>query len=194
MDRRRLYYLYFSATALFFTIGIGIIGFMTIEGYSFIEAFYMTMITVSTVGFEEVRQLSQEGMIFTSFLIIVSFGLFAYFITSTTKFMMDGEFRQYLKRRKMEKDLKNLKEHVIVCGFGRNGKQAAVELLLHHEKIVVIESVPSFKILCSIQLQVYKGHTHTTLLFNSTSTSTLLTAHNSQVPQKTTNLSVSFLQ
>ena len=112
---------------------------MTIEGYSFIEAFYMTMITVSTVGFEEVRQLSQEGMIFTSFLIIVSFGLFAYFITSTTKFMMDGEFRQYLKRRKMEKDLKNLKEHVIVCGFGRNGKQAAVELLLHHEKIVVIE-------------------------------------------------------
>jgi len=139
LDRRRLYYLYFSAIALFFTIGIGIIGFMILEGYSFIEAFYMTMITVSTVGFEEVRQLSQEGMIFTSFLIIISFGLFAYFITSTTKFMMDGEFRQYLKRRKMEKDLKNLKGHVIVCGFGRNGKQAAMELLLHDEKIIVIE-------------------------------------------------------
>ncbi|NJO90981.1 MAG: potassium channel protein [Chloroflexia bacterium] len=139
MDRRRIYYLYFSAIALFFTVGIGVTGFMVIEGYTFTEAFYMTMITVSTVGFEEVRQLSQQGMIFTSFLIIISFGVFAYFITSTTKFMMDGEFRQYLKRRKMEKDLKNLKGHVIVCGFGRNGKQAAIELLLHNEKIVVIE-------------------------------------------------------
>jgi voltage-gated potassium channel len=139
LDRRRIYYLYFSATALFFTIGIGVAGFMVIEDYNFTEAFYMTMITVSTVGFEEVRQLSQQGMIFTSFLIIISFGLFAYFITSTTKFMLDGEFRQYLKRRKMEKDLKNLKGHVIVCGFGRNGKQAAIELLLHNEKIVVIE-------------------------------------------------------
>lgn len=99
----------------------------------------MTMITVSTVGFEEVRQLSQEGMIFTSFLIIISFGVFAYFITNTTRFMMDGEFRQYLKRRKMEKDLKNIKEHVIVCGFGRNGKQAVSELLCHDEKIVLIE-------------------------------------------------------
>lgn len=100
----------------------------------------MTMITVSTVGFEEVKPLSKEGMIFTSFLIIISFGLFAYFITGTTKFMMDGEFRQYLKRRKMEKDLKNLKQHVIVCGYGRNGKQATLELALHDERIVVIES------------------------------------------------------
>jgi voltage-gated potassium channel len=140
LDRRRIYYLYFSAIALLFTIGIGVVGFMTIEGYTFIEAFYMTMITVSTVGFEEVRQLSQQGMIFTSFLIIISFGLFAYFITSTTKFMMDGEFRKYLKRRKMDKDLKNLKGHVIVCGFGRNGKQAVTELMLHDEKIIVIEN------------------------------------------------------
>lgn len=121
------------------TVGIGIVGFILIEGYTFIEAFYMTMITVSTVGFEEVRPLSMEGMVFTSFLIIISFGLFAYFITGTTKFMMDGEFRQYLKLRKMEKDLKNLKQHVIVCGYGRNGKQATMELGLHDEQIVVIE-------------------------------------------------------
>ncbi|MDF1546746.1 MAG: potassium channel protein [Bacteroidales bacterium] len=139
MNPKRLLYLYFSAVALLLVIGVGIVGFMLIEKYSLIEAFYMTMITVSTVGFEEVRQLSQEGMIFTSFLIIISFGVFAYFITNSTKFMMDGEFRLYLKKRKMEKDLKNLKQHVIVCGFGRNGRQAVIELLLHNEKTLVIE-------------------------------------------------------
>lgn len=139
MNPKRILYLYFSALALFLVIGTGVIGFMLIEKYSLIEAFYMTMITVSTVGFEEVRQLSREGMIFTSFLIIISFGVFAYFITNSTKFMMDGEFRQYLKKRKMEKDLKNLKDHVIVCGFGRNGKQAVLELLLHDQKTLVIE-------------------------------------------------------
>ena len=139
MDRRKLLYIYFSATALFLVIGIGIAGFMIIEGYTLVEAFYQTMITVSTVGFETVHQLSRQGMIFTSFLIMVSFGLFAYFITNTTKFMMDGEFRQYLKIRKMEKDLKNLLGHVIICGFGRNGRQAVTELLSQGVKALVIE-------------------------------------------------------
>ena len=99
----------------------------------------MTMITISTVGFEEVRQLSHEGMIFTSFLIIISFGTFAYFITSTTKFVMGGDLNEYLKNRKMEKALKGLKNHVIVCGFGRNGRQATLDLLLDGEKVIVIE-------------------------------------------------------
>ena len=139
MNPRRILYLYISASALILVIIFGTIGFMIIENYSLTEAFYMTMITVSTVGFEEVKPLSQSGMIFTSFLIIISFGVFAYFISNSTKFMVDGEFRQYLKKRKMEKDLKNLKDHVIVCGFGRNGKQAVIELLAHDQTIVVIE-------------------------------------------------------
>ncbi len=94
---------------------------------------------MSTVGFEEVRQLSPTGMIFTSFLIIISFGIFAYFITSSTKFVLDGEFRKYLKERKMNRDLERLNNHVIVCGFGRNGRQAVRELLLHGETVVVID-------------------------------------------------------
>lgn len=120
-------------------MSLGVAGFMILEHYNFVEALYMTTLTMSTVGFEEVRQLSQIGMIFTSFLIITSLGVFAYFITSSTKFLLDGEFREYLKHRKMKKDLKNLKNHVIVCGFGRNGRQAANELLLHDEKVIVIE-------------------------------------------------------
>jgi voltage-gated potassium channel len=139
MNPRKLVYLYVSAIALILVMGIGLIGFMSIEKYSVVEAFYMTVISISTVGYGEVRPLSQQGMIFTSFLIIISFGVFAYFITNTTRFMLDGEFRQYLKKRKMEKDLKNLKGHVIVCGFGRNGKQATIELLSHNQKILVIE-------------------------------------------------------
>ncbi len=99
----------------------------------------MTTLTMSTVGFEEVRQLSPTGMIFTSFLIIISFGIFAYFITSSTKFVLDGEFRKYLKERKMNRDLEKLNNHVIVCGFGRNGRQAVRELLLHGETVVVID-------------------------------------------------------
>ncbi len=100
----------------------------------------MTMITISTVGFEEVRQLSPEGMLFTSFLIIISFGVFAYFVSSATKFVLDGEFRNLLKNRKMESILKNLKSHVIVCGFGRNGRQAVIDLLMHNERVIVIEN------------------------------------------------------
>jgi len=142
VNPRRLIYLYISALALLLVLVIGVTGFMVIENYSLIEAFYMTMITISTVGFEEVRQLSQGGMIFTSVLIMVSFGVFAYFITNSTKFLVDGEFRQYLKKRKMDKDLKKLKDHVIVCGFGRNGKQAVIDLLLHDEIIIVIEKNP----------------------------------------------------
>lgn len=136
---KKINYIYYSFTALFLIVGIGTMGFYSIEGFSFIESFYMTMITISTVGFEEVRQLSPKGMLFTSFLIIISFGVFAYFITNATRFILDGEFRNFLKIRKMEKSLKNLKGHVIVCGFGRNGKQACLDLLMDNEKVLVIE-------------------------------------------------------
>jgi len=137
---KKINYIYYSFFALFLVVGIGTGGFFLLEGYSLIESFYMTMITISTVGFEEVRQLSPDGMLFTSFLIIISFGVFAYFITSATKFILDGEFRNFLKNRKMESVLKNLKDHVIVCGFGRNGKQAVLDLLLHKEKVLLIEN------------------------------------------------------
>jgi len=137
---KNINYIYYSFFALFLVIGIGTVGFFLLEGYSLIESFYMTMITISTVGFEEVRQLSPDGMLFTSFLIIISFGIFAYFITSATKFILDGEFRNFLKNRKMELILKDLKDHVIVCGFGRNGKQAVLNLLMDNEKVLVIEN------------------------------------------------------
>ena len=140
----RINYIYYSFLALFLVVVIGTGGFYLLEGYSFIEAFYMTMITISTVGFEEVRQLSPAGMLFTSFLIIFSFGIFAYFITNATRFILDGEFRNFLKNRKMESELKNLKNHVIVCGYGRNGKQAVLDLLSDNESVLLIEKTERF--------------------------------------------------
>ena len=76
---------------------IGIIGFIVIEDYRFLDAFYMTIITVATVGFQEVQPLSDEGRVFTAFLIITSFGTFAYAVTSISQYVIDGEFNQYYK-------------------------------------------------------------------------------------------------
>lgn len=118
---------------------VGSIGYHLIEGYSFSDAFYMTIITISTVGFQEVHPLSSAGKWFTSFLIIVSFGTFAYAITLITSAIASGEIREFLAYRKLNMQLKELNNHVIICGHGRNGKQAALLLQNHNQPFVVIE-------------------------------------------------------
>jgi voltage-gated potassium channel len=112
---------------------------MIIEKFSFFDAFYMTIITVATVGFEEVHPMSDSGRLFTIFLIITSFGTFAYALTSATKYVMDGEFNQHFKNYKLSTSIDKLHDHVIICGFGRNGKQAAHVLKKHGKRFVVIE-------------------------------------------------------
>ncbi len=114
-------------------------GFSVIEHYKILDAFYMTIITVATVGFEEVHPLSDAGKLFTSFLIITSFGTFAYAVTSISKYVADGEFNKYFKNYKVQAAIDNLNDHVIICGFGRNGKQAAHVLKRHNTRFVVIE-------------------------------------------------------
>lgn len=117
----------------------GVIGFMIIEGFNLLDAFYMTVITVATVGFQEVHPLSEAGRLFTAFLIITSFGTFAYAVTSISQYVLDGEFNQYFKSRKVSAAIDKLENHVIICGFGRNGKQAAHVLKKHDTRFVVIE-------------------------------------------------------
>jgi voltage-gated potassium channel len=118
---------------------VGIGGFIAIENYDFLEAFYMTIITVATVGFQEVRPLSDNGRLFTAFLIITSFGTFAYAVTSISKYVMDGEFNIYYKNFKNLSAINKLENHVIICGFGRNGRQAAHVLKKHDTRFVVVE-------------------------------------------------------
>ena len=129
----------FAIGLLFLLIVVGIIGFVYIEDYSVIEAFFMTVITISTVGFEEVHPLSEVGLIFTSFFIIFSFGIFAYVVTTVTRYIVDGIFRNYFKDKKVKNRIAKLEDHVIICGYGRNGMQAAIELQEHNESVVIIE-------------------------------------------------------
>ncbi len=118
---------------------IGTVGYMLIESYPLIDALYMTVITVSTVGFREIKPLSDPGKIFTIFLIIASLGVLAYFLSNLTQslfktqlgFFFGGNFK-YLKQKKME-------NHIIVCGYGRNGSQVVEELSAFGEKVIVID-------------------------------------------------------
>lgn len=131
---------YTSLILIFATVCMGMIGFMLIEKYDFLDAFYMTILTVGTVGFQEVHPLDAQGKVFTAFLIITSFGTFAYAVASISKYLADGELVQYFKNLKVSSAIEKLDKHVIICGFGRNGKQAAHVLKKHNTRFVVIES------------------------------------------------------
>lgn len=119
---------------------VGIIGFSIIEEFTLLESFFMTVITISTVGFQEIHPLSEAGRLFTTFLIISSLGIFGYVVTTVTRFIVDGIFRNYYKDNKVKKRINKLANHVILCGYGRNGKQAAIELTENEESFVIIEN------------------------------------------------------
>lgn len=120
----------------------GIFGFKILEGYSWINSFYMTIITIGTVGYGEVQPLSDTGKIFTSLLIIFSLISMGLFVTALAKYLLEGYFSIYFTKKKYIKMISNLQNHVIVCGYGRNGKETVQELLNNHEKVVVIEKFP----------------------------------------------------
>lgn len=130
-----------ALSVLFLIVCVGVIGFLSIEdNFSVLDAFYMTIITISTTGFEEVQELSDKGRIFTAFLIITSFGTFAYAISVITSYIVDGEFKLYFKDMKVQQEITKLSGHVIVCGFGRNGSQSAHVLYSEGTKFVVVEN------------------------------------------------------
>lgn len=99
----------------------------------------MTMITVSTIGYSEVHHLSEAGRIFNIFLIGASLTTTAFGITMLTRYVVDGEINMYFKNRRIMSAIDQLHDHVILCGYGRNGKQAAQTLLQHKVKFVVVE-------------------------------------------------------
>jgi len=132
----------YTALGLLITVSlVGLIGYIVL-GFTPVEAFYQTIITIATVGFKEVHPLSESGMIFTAVLIIFSFGIFAYAVTTLTRYIVEGVYRNTLKDRKVKRRIDKLSDHVVVCGYGRNGKQAVAELLDHAEPVLVIEKDP----------------------------------------------------
>lgn len=137
----KTYYRFFLPLLILMALWIvGTIGYVLIDNYTWFDAFYMTIITVATVGYGEVVPLSNNGKIFTAILIITSFGTFAYAVSSITKFVFDGEFNEFYKNRKLNTAIDKLNNHVIICGYGRNGRQAAQVLKKHNQRFVVVES------------------------------------------------------
>lgn len=120
-------------------VAIGTTGFIIIGGYTPLNALYMTVITVSTIGYGEIQQLSTAGRVFNIFLIGASLTTTAFGITMLTRYVVDGEINLYFKHRRMTNAINNLENHVILCGYGRNGKQAAETLFQHKVQFVVIE-------------------------------------------------------
>ena len=124
---------------IFFMVAIGALGYMLIEKMTFIEAVFMTIITISTVGFKEVKPLSEPGMVFTIALIISSLGTLAYVGSTLARFVFDGELLNYIKTYRVDKKIMKLKGHVIIVGYGRNGEQAALELQAHGVDFVIVD-------------------------------------------------------
>jgi len=120
-------------------IFVGIIGYMIIEKASFLDSLFMTTISITTVGYGEVVPLSEAGKVFTIIMLITSWGTFAFAITRITQFVVSGEINEYFKIKRLMKDIAQLKNHVILCGYGRNGHQAALILRAHGVPFVVIE-------------------------------------------------------
>lgn len=126
--------------ALLVLMIVGISGYVYIEDYSALDAFYMTVITLGTVGFSEVKPLDPFGKVFTAILILVGLGIVAYAATSLAQIILEGKiFRQ----RRREKKVNTMKDHVIVCGYGRIGRRIVSKLLERDVTFVIIEKDPS---------------------------------------------------
>lgn len=120
--------LIFAIISLIVIIFIGTIGYVLIQEWSFLDSLYMTIITITTVGYGEVSKLSVPGKLFTIGLIAVGVGIAAYIVGSISKMMVEGEMIRILGRRKLEKQIRALKDHYIICGCGRIGSLICKEL------------------------------------------------------------------
>ncbi|MBV7270409.1 potassium channel family protein [Winogradskyella luteola] len=131
--------IYTALLLLVFVIFIGVLGYRFVSDYSWIDAIYMTVITITTVGYGEVHPLDVEAKIFTIFLILSSVVIVGYAISIITEYILSKNNFEDIKQRKMQKEIEAMSDHIIICGFGRNGKQAARKLQDYGKPYVIIE-------------------------------------------------------
>jgi voltage-gated potassium channel len=122
---------------------IGAAGYMLIEHWSVLDAFYMSVITISTVGYGEVKPLSPAGRLFTIGLIVTGVGSAIYLFTVIGELVVEGRLREFLGKTAMSRKIHNLQEHVIVCGYGRFGRAVVEELVRNTVPMAVIEIDPA---------------------------------------------------
>ena len=135
--------LVFIATLIAVTLATGTIGFYVIEGYSPFDAFYMTLITITTVGYAEIHPLSHAGRIFNSFLIFFGVTTLFFAIGAMTQSIIELELGEYFGKRRHKRMIDKLDRHFIICGYGRVGRNAAHELQRSGVPFVVVDRDPA---------------------------------------------------
>jgi len=139
--------LFLSLWLIIFINAFGVIGYMVIEDWNFRDSLFMTAITITTVGYGEVHDLTAAGEIFTIVLLVFGVGIILYLLGTAAKLLLEGELEDLIGRKRLEKKISELKEHYIICGFGRMGKTIAKELSSRGIDILIIEqnSVPNLE-------------------------------------------------
>ena len=135
-------HLIFSVLLVIFIVGLGVTGYMMIEGWNLLDALYMTVTTLTTVGYGEVHEMTKTGQMFTILLICLGVSFFLYVAGAVVQFMVEGRIRTILGRRRLDKKIDRLKNHYIICGYGRIGKVLCKMLLSKPIDLVVVEKNP----------------------------------------------------
>src|SRR4028118_10414 len=128
--------------ALVIIATVGVLGYMVFEGWSFIDALYMTVITLTTVGYREVHDLDTTGQLWTMALLITGVGTLFYAAVTSVELAVEGAVRGYFERRRMTAEINKVNGHYVLCGFGRVGRQVAREFTLEDVPFVVIDNNP----------------------------------------------------
>jgi voltage-gated potassium channel len=127
------------AVVIFLVVSVGVAGYMIIEGWSFLDSLYMTAITLTTVGFAEVRPLSPGGRLFTIVLIVMGVGTIVYGLTASAEYLLAADLGPRLRSRRWRSIVKKLENHVIICGYGRVGRSAVSALRDIGEDVLIVE-------------------------------------------------------
>ncbi len=130
------------AGVIILVISFGTAGYALLEGWGLFDSLYMTIITLTTVGYEEVHRLSATGRVFTIILILTGVGAMFYALGVGARVLIEGEIRDILGRRKLNKKIKSLKNHYIICGYGRMGKIVCKEMIQNRAGFIVVEKDP----------------------------------------------------
>ncbi|MGC8907382.1 MAG: potassium channel family protein [Desulfomonilaceae bacterium] len=130
------------AVSVFLILVIGTVGYHIIEGWPFLDGLYMTVITITTIGFGEVHPLSQEGRIFTLLLIASGLGIVGHTIVAASRWLIEGEVEKVITRRRSMKAIEKIKNHYVVCGYGRMGSFVCHQFRMRGIPFVVVENNP----------------------------------------------------
>ncbi|RAK20505.1 TrkA family protein [Anoxybacillus vitaminiphilus] len=127
-----------AVTAMLISVMIGTVGFIFSEQMSFFEALWLTVITIFTVGYGDTVPETPLGRLFALIIVPVGIGIVTYATGAVTSMMIEGEFSKKVRRRQMDKKIRSLENHIIICGLGRVGEQVLGELLRNKKDVVIV--------------------------------------------------------